>query len=240
MRLILFFVFILSTSIYGQEELKHIYTEEVFEPDLSKKAETELARQYELLDKKDLSIAEEKELQELLMQYGEVVEDIWQVIDGGCSWYCGGNNYKVEASSALKDYKQISYSAESANDNSYKTAWVENKEGPGIGESISYFFENKCPRVTAVIISNGYMKSDEAWANNNRVKTLKLIVNSEPYAVLHLLDSKTDQKFEVGTLGRRADGQDLILTFEIMEVYKGAKYDDTAITEVYFDGIDVH
>jgi hypothetical protein len=25
-----------------------------------------------------------------------------------------------------------------------------------------------------------------------------------------------------------------------LEVYKGDKYDDTAITEIYFDGIDVH
>jgi len=32
----------------------------------------------------------------------------------------------------------------------------------------------------------------------------------------------------------------LILKFEILEVYKGSKYNDTAITEIYFDGIDVH
>ncbi|MBC6491823.1 hypothetical protein BC349_12245 [Flavihumibacter stibioxidans] len=30
------------------------------------------------------------------------------------------------------------------------------------------------------------------------------------------------------------------LQFEITAVYPGAKYDDTAITEIYFDGIDVH
>jgi hypothetical protein len=30
------------------------------------------------------------------------------------------------------------------------------------------------------------------------------------------------------------------MRFEIMDVYKGDKYDDTAITEIYFDGIDVH
>ena len=28
------------------------------------------------------------------------------------------------------------------------------------------------------------------------------------------------------------------LKFEIMEVYKGKKYDDVAITEIYFDGLD--
>lgn len=39
------------------------------------------------------------------------------------------------------------------------------------------------------------------------------------------------------------EGEKLIpwrLRFEIMEVYKGEKYDNTVITELYFDGIDVH
>jgi len=30
------------------------------------------------------------------------------------------------------------------------------------------------------------------------------------------------------------------MKFEILEVFKGDKYDDTAISEIYFDGIDVH
>ena len=30
------------------------------------------------------------------------------------------------------------------------------------------------------------------------------------------------------------------IRFEIMDVYKGIKYDDVAITEIYFNGIDVH
>ena len=30
------------------------------------------------------------------------------------------------------------------------------------------------------------------------------------------------------------------LRFEIMEVYPGTKYEDTVISELYFDGIDVH
>jgi len=32
----------------------------------------------------------------------------------------------------------------------------------------------------------------------------------------------------------------LKIKFEILEVYEGDKYKDTAITEIYFDGIDVH
>lgn len=30
------------------------------------------------------------------------------------------------------------------------------------------------------------------------------------------------------------------LKFEMLEVYPGKKYDDTVISEIYFDGIDVY
>ena len=30
------------------------------------------------------------------------------------------------------------------------------------------------------------------------------------------------------------------MKFEIVDVFKGDKYDDTAVTDIYFDGIDVH
>ena len=84
------------------------------------------------------------------------------------------------------------------------------------------------------------MKSDNTWENNNRVNSLKLYVNGKVFGILNLTDSKTDQTFKLGTFGHNEDGSDLILKFEILEAYKGDKYDDTAITEIYFDGIDVH
>lgn len=205
-------------------------------PDLSAKREKEINRQNELLQKKAPTASEQKELNILLEKYGEVVENAWDIIDGGCSWYCGGGNYKIKASSSLGD----SYKAEFANDLSYKTAWVEGKKDEGIGEYLEYYFKNDSPRITEIIISNGYMKSEETWKNNNRVKKLKLYVNGVPFGILNLKDSRTDQYFEMGTLGHNKNGTDLILKFEILKVYKGSKHNDTAITEIYFDGIDVH
>ena len=220
----------------AQSQIKNFYPKKVVKPDLSAKREKEINRQNELLQKKTPTVSEQKELNILLEKYGEVVENAWDIIDGGCSWYCGGGNYKIKASSSLGD----SYKAEFANDLSYKTAWVEGKKDEGIGEYLEYYFKNDSPRITEIIISNGYMKSEETWKNNNRVKKLKLYVNSIPFGVLNLKDSRTDQYFSVGTLGHSKNGTDLILKCEILEVYKGSKYNDTAITEIYFDGIDVH
>ena len=220
----------------AQSQIKNFYPKKVVKPDLSAKREKEINRQNELLQKKAPTASEQKELIILLEKYGEVVENAWDIIDGGCSWYCGGGNYKIKASSSLND----SYKAEFANDLSYKTAWVEGKKDEGTGEYLEYYFKNDSPRITEIIISNGYMKSEETWKNNNRVKKLKLYVNGVPFGILNLKDSRTDQYFEVGTLGHNKNGTDLILKFEILEVYKGSKYNDTAITEIYFDGIDVH
>ena len=181
-----------------------------------------------------------QELDSLVNKYGETVNSVWDIIGMECSWYCGGGNYDVKASSELNNQKNNTYKAKSANDLSYETAWVEGKQNDGIGEFIEFFFENKSPRITSIIISNGYMKSEKTWRNNNRVKSLKLYVNNKVYGILELEDSRTDQIFKIGTFGHNKDGSDLILKFEISEIYKGDKYNDTAITEIYFDGIDVH
>ena len=72
------------------------------------------------------------------------------------------------------------------------------------------------------------------------MKSFKFYLNGKFHGILNLTDTKTDQRFELGTFGHNEDGSDLVLRFEINEVYQGDKYNDTAITEIYFDGIDVH
>ena len=88
---------------------------------------------------------------------------------------------------------------------------------------------------------NGYVKSEKAWRDNGRVKSLLLYYNEKPYAILDLVDSRSLQCFDVGTLGFHDENAPRwSLKFEIREVYPGKRYNDTAITELYFDGIDVH
>jgi hypothetical protein len=75
-----------------------------------------------------------------------------------------------------------------------------------------------------------------------------MYLDNKPYAILNLKDVKNEQLFSVDLIGYsdRHDYNALLIKpwytikFEIMEVYPGSKYQDTAITEIYFDGIDVH
>jgi hypothetical protein len=241
MKYLIFLLTLLTvTGTHSQTTPENYYPKEIIKVDLSLRAEKEINRQNELLLKEKLNPEEKAELDTLLNKYGEIVESVWDIIDGGCSWYCGGGNYAVKASSSLHPEKGIVYKAAKANDISYRTAWVEGKEDEGIGEYLEYYFKNKSPRVTKIIISNGYMKSEAAWKNNNRVKKMNFYVNGKLYGVLNLEDSRTDQVFDIGTFGHNKNGTDLIMRFEILEVYKGDKFNDTAITEIYFDGVDVH
>lgn len=192
----------------------------------------------------DLTAAEKKAYSEV----DETHQDYWASIGDGCSWYCGEGPKKVTASSYLKAQGTSTYEAKNAHDFNYKNAWVEGVAGYGIGEFLEYTFGATAPRVTDIIIANGFVKSEAAWANNARVKRLKMYVNNKPYAILNLKDERALQTFKVEPLGNanREDFEalkrkpDWTLKFEIMEVYKGLKYDDVVIAELFFDGLDVH
>ena len=176
------------------------------------------------------------------------VEGYWDILGVGCSWYCGGGLDTISSTSTLKSSKGFKYSAKNIHDLNYKTAWIEGVPGYGIGESITYHFPPQNPRITDIIIVNGYVKSQTVWQDNSRVKKLKMYVDNKPFAILNLTDSREEQTFKFDPLGYGdRDNSNLLqakpwwtIKFEILEVYKGDKYDDTAITEIYFDGIDVH
>jgi Pretoxin HINT domain len=165
-------------------------------------------------------------------------EDYLAVGEIGCSWYCGGGPDSIIASSELKPNGKLDYKPDNCHDFSLRTAWVEGASGNGIGQSLTYRFQKLSPPVTEVLIYNGYMKSKQAWKDNARVKQLKLYINNKPYAIFNLKDTTALQIFSIGShQGKKGD---LYLKFEIVDVYKGDKYEDVAISEIEFDGTGVH
>lgn len=204
-----------------------------------------------LFSKMNHDYAPELLLPEEIAYYDEHIDELqtpyWDFQGDGCSWYCGGGPNDVTASSFLAQQGQTTYEATNAHDFSFKSAWAEGVPGYGIGEYLTYHFDAKSPRITEIIIANGYVKSQTDWENNSRVKKLKIYLNNEPYAIVHLEDCRCNNYIKVKPIGNGDEKYDFpddtpgwTLKFEILEVYPGNKYDDTVISEIYFDGIDVH
>jgi hypothetical protein len=158
----------------------------------------------------------------------------------GCSWYCGGGPYKITSSSYLKDEGKITYLPDNIHDFDLFTAWVPDNANGSIGKKINFHFKPYSPRINEIIIWNGYVKNSDLWKANSRVAKFKMLINGKPTAILELKDVNKTQSFKINPIQSTDSTKDLILTLEILEVYKGTKYDDVAVSEINFDGLDVH
>jgi hypothetical protein len=158
----------------------------------------------------------------------------------GCSWYCGGEMYKVSSGSWLKGTDNATYKPENIHDFNLFTAWVPDTVNGPIGKQINFYFKPLSPRVNEIMIYNGYIKNSYLFKSNARVKKFKLYINNVYYATLELADTTAQQSFKIPPTRSNVKNKDLTLTFEIAEIYKGEKYTDVAVSEINFGGLDVH
>lgn len=186
------------------------------------------------------------------MQYDQLAEQDRKMVDSleagfgpmtqgaGCSWYCGGGPYKITSSDYLQENNKITYLAENVHDFNLLTAWVPNTASGTIGKKVNFYFKPFTPRVTEISIWNGYIKTTDLWTANARVAKLKLYINGVPTAILALEDVTNTQTFKINPIQSTDSSKDLIFTMEITEIYKGTRYNDVAISEINFNGLDVH
>lgn len=160
---------------------------------------------------------------------------------GGCSTWCSVAVYNVNAiaSSTLKPHGEYSYPASNVTVENRENAWAEGAEDSGIGEYIE--LEHTCLvgsldyktdiGFTELCIVNGYAVTEKGWEENNRVKALKLYFKGEYVATVILEDTILPQYIDISSLGLKVEnGESANFRFEISEVYRGTKYDDTCIT----------
>ncbi len=175
---------------------------------------------------------------------GEIDEGTTELMPG-CSWYCGGFVSGFSSSSTLPTNKDIVYSADKAHDFDVTTAWVEGKTDYGVGEFIEYSFDMTTVKgqhhlgITKIILANGYKKTKKTWEENSRIKKLKMYVDNKPFGQLELIDSFEFQTIDLGEI-MLPQQKVLKFKFEIVAVYPGTKYKDTAISELLFEGVGVH
>ena len=164
-------------------------------------------------------------VQEVKSSYEEEWE--WEefgLINSTCTDYVAA----IGASSTLDPQGSNNYYVGNLVDYNYKTAWVEGKSDYGIGE---YFIVES---INISTIYNGYQKSQKSWKSNSRVKKLKVYMNNEPICYLKLNDLMGAQRFNLPI--NNGDGDEPLddskFKFEIVEIYKGDRWKDVAVTHV--------
>lgn len=164
-----------------------------------------------------------------------------QLFMSNCDDVAYSKNYR--ASSTLPSTSKYSYDISNIRDADLSTAWVEGEKGYGIGTRIYFtpdvtswvrdsYMEGKSTVGFDIHLYNGYVKSPQAWRNNSRVKTALLgSVQGDTLGTLHIADTMGLQFFSVDLPVELLNRE---CYFEIVDVYKGEKWDDVAVTEFHF------
>lgn len=161
---------------------------------------------------------------------------VWEVQTEGPGFYgdCADFGEGFNPSSTLAPQGKKNYSIGNISDLDPFTAWIP--EGNGIGES----FEFRHRPVTGsgtIYFSNGYQSSSKTWKENSRIKKFKVYKNGKPIFFMILADKMGYQELLIPEdLLSYKEGDNTILKFEIAEVYKGTKYTDVAISDIFYSG----
>jgi hypothetical protein len=136
----------------------------------------------------------------------------------GADLYC--------ASSTLDPQAGNSYDVRNLFGSNPGTAWIEGKVGDGAGERITIEFDSH-RLVKALVIHNGYQKSQDIYQKNGRVRRLRAVFSSGETMNFTLQDRQGGQTL---TLDRPLHAYWMQLVID--DVYPGSRFTDTALSKV--------
>ena len=141
---------------------------------------------------------------------------------------------KVSASSVLKSqtYKEQkrTYNPWNVVDGDKSTAWVEGVRGNGINQWVKVIFDCKV-KIGKISMIAGYTADRYRFENNNRVKRIRVSFSDGFQTVENLEDTMYPQFLDIEYIPQATQW----VKFEIVDIYLGSKYRDTAISEIYFE-----
>jgi hypothetical protein len=161
----------------------------------------------------------------------------------------------IIASSTKPPEGKASYNIKNIQDSNLNTAWVFE---PNDSTNNSYFeFTFKFPSNTSYAgayqfsgicnVFNGYCKSLKTWTENSRIKKLLFYYNSEPVCYVTLIDTWHFQEFDLSQFFKDHRNRKHLnakyeirngdkLRFKVIDIYKGSKFKDVAISEFLCEG----
>jgi hypothetical protein len=148
----------------------------------------------------------------------------------GASWEIHSQQFTAKASSWLKESDGTEHPPSAVKDQDRSTAWVEGAEGDGIGEHLTLVLA-KPSNVRRMGIVNGFMKSQELYFANNRVRQWAVSVNGGTPFSVEVPDEPLEVEYFWIDLPKSSK---LVKTIklEITSIWPGNTYRDTALSEV--------
>lgn len=145
----------------------------------------------------------------------------------------------VETSSELPKSGDKTYSGANLVDGDNTTVWAEGVPGTGEGEQIVLHLDKKQP-VCGVLICNGYTAGYEQYTNNGMLTEATVDFGDGNVVIENVMEGYADEGFDakyIADTSRTRIGLDepvvtdtIVIT--ITGAKKGAKYDDTCISEI--------
>ncbi len=131
----------------------------------------------------------------------------------------------IVATSELREPQELHH-AGNAVDGNRTSAWIEGRDGQGIGEEITLVF-NGFYYVKGIHIHNGFQKSEDLYYKNSRPEYIRIYCSDGINQTVRLDDFMEMQtiEFDEPILCNQ-------LSIYIESVYPGSKYEDTAISEI--------
>ncbi|WP_308697496.1 Ig-like domain-containing protein [uncultured Thomasclavelia sp.] len=131
----------------------------------------------------------------------------------------------INASSTLMQ-ENYDYSANNLIDQNNSTAWSDGIDGDGIGETLTFVFEQESS-INEINILNGYCKSEDLYYKNSRIKKVTLIFDDGEEQIDIEDIYNQSQSFK---LANQHQSKQMVLRID--EVYAGNKYSDTCVSEI--------
>ncbi len=167
------------------------------------------------------------------------IEEYVELLTFGCSLGCA-IGWSYNTTSFLSKQGENTYEPANLGDGDLTTAWVEDEDDYGIGVEILIDFDMaeqmENLNFDGIDFVNGYAKTPSVWANNSRIKTFKVWQNDAPLFYLELLDTDWPQNITFDDEHRIYLNPGDQIALEIIDIYPGKKYKDTAITEIHLYG----
>jgi hypothetical protein len=146
----------------------------------------------------------------------------------------------MNASSYLNG-KKYSFPASNINDYNLETPWISSNKTKVKADIVEFTYDyskntqsGNAISINSFYIINGY-RNYKLWKHYSRIKKLKMFINNMPIAYIELKDTYKFQSVDFPDY-LLSFGKIWRIKFEIIEVFKGGKYKNTAISEFNFSG----